>query len=73
MRRKVSLLIDEALFRRASLEAARQEKQLSEVLAEALERYLEGSERPQEHGGIVSQTWGVLRMPRKKLARFLRC
>lgn len=39
-RKKVSTILDEHLFRRAKLEAARQGKQLSTILGDALDRYL---------------------------------
>jgi hypothetical protein len=48
-RRKVSTLLDEHLFRRAKLGSLRQRKQVSEILGEALQRYLR----------VTNQGWRV--------------
>ena len=70
MRRKVGTVLEEALFRRARLESARQGKALSEILAEALEGYLE---REGRHGasGVVADTWAVLSLDRGQVKRIL--
>ena len=70
-RRKVSTLLDEHLFRRAKLESVRQGKQVSEILGEALERYLgeRGSRRAAT--SVVADTWGVLKLDRRKIDRLL--
>jgi hypothetical protein len=70
-RRKVSTLLDEHLFRRAKLEALRQRKQLSEILGEALERYLGESGSRAATTGVVAETWGVLKLDRRKVDRLL--
>ena len=70
-RRKVSTLLDEHLFRRAKLESLRQRKQVSEILGEALERYLGESGSRVATTGVVADTWGVLRMDRRKVDRLL--
>jgi hypothetical protein len=58
-RRKVSTLLDAALYRRAKLEAVRQGKQVSEILGEALAAYL--AERGGRSGaGVVAETWGTI-------------
>jgi hypothetical protein len=60
-RRKVSTLLDDALYRRAKLEAVRQGKQVSEILGEALAAYL--AERGGRSGaGVVAETWGSIRV-----------
>lgn len=68
-RRKVSTLLDEHLFRRAKLEAIRQRKQLSMILGEALERYLAATGSRVATTGVVAETWGVLKLDRRKLER----
>jgi len=70
-RRKVSTLLDEHLFRRAKLESVRQGRQVSEILGEALERYLgeRGSRRATT--SVVADTWGVLKLDRRKIDRLL--
>jgi hypothetical protein len=70
-RRKVSTLLDEHLFRRAKLESVRRHKQVSEILGEALERYLaETGSRPTTTG-VVAETWGVLKLDRRKVNRLI--
>ena len=70
MRRKVGTVLDEALFRRARVESARQGRTISEVLAEALEGYLE---RQGRHGpsGVVADTWSVLSLERARVKKIL--
>ena len=60
-RRKVSTLLDDALYRRAKLEAARQGKQVSEILGEALASYLGDSARG-AGTSVAAQTWGAMRV-----------
>lgn len=71
MRKKVSTLLDETLFRRLKLEAVRQGKQISSMVGEALEQYL--SERPVPHSGrgIVAESWGVLPLSPREVKRIL--
>lgn len=71
MRRKVSTILDETLFRRAKIEAVRQEKNLSDVISEALETYLGGKGSPHGVGGVVSASWGALKIDPKRLDRIL--
>ena len=71
MRRKVSTLIDEGLFRRVKLEAARQGKQISGIVGEALEQYLgEKGERPTT-AGFVTESWGALSLPEADVREIL--
>jgi hypothetical protein len=66
MRRKVSTVLEESLFRRAKLESVRQGRQVSEIIGEALERYLDSSGSPRGSGGAVASSWASLRVhPRK--------
>jgi hypothetical protein len=60
MRRKVSTIIDESLFRRTKLEAARQGRPLADVLEDALGAYLAGGQRVRAGGSSVEATWGAL-------------
>lgn len=71
-RRKVSTVLDEHLFRRAKLESVRRGKPVSEILGQAIERYLtEAGSRPTA-GGVVAETWAVLKLDRRKLDRLIR-
>lgn len=58
-RRKVSTLLDDALYRRAKLEAVRQGKQVSEILGDALAAYL-GARGGRTGIGVVAETWGSI-------------
>ena len=72
MRRKVSTLLDESLFRRTRLESARQGRQISEIVGEALDRYLsQASDRPASLH-VVADSWGVLRVKPALVRRVLR-
>ena len=64
-------MLDEHLFRRAKLESIRQRKQVSEILGEALEGYL--GKRGSRVGptGVVAETWGVLRLDRRRVNRLI--
>lgn len=71
MRQKISTLIDPALYRRLKMESVRRNKQISEVVGEALEAYL-ANERPGLAGaGVVEESWGALRMPAERLRQLL--
>ena len=64
MRRKVSTIMDDALFRRAKVEAVRQNRPLSSILEEALTRYF-AEQLPQRGPQYrsVSETWGAMAAP----------
>ncbi|HXK58747.1 MAG TPA: hypothetical protein PLP42_02540 [Acidobacteriota bacterium] len=68
MRKKVSTLLDPVLFRRVKVEAARQNKQISEIVAEALEIYLrkEGT-----HLGKVEESWHTLPIEARQLKKLM--
>ncbi len=56
--------MDEALFRRAKLEAARQGRPMSAILEEALDAYLSAtSGRPRPGGSLVDASWGAMAAP----------
>ncbi len=68
MRKKVSTLLDEGLFRRAKLESAVQGKQLSEIIGEALSEYLEQRAGSGLQGrGVVAETWATMKLAPSKL------
>jgi metal-responsive CopG/Arc/MetJ family transcriptional regulator len=71
MRRKVSTLLPESLYRRVKVESIRQGKQISEILGEALESYLDEKKNPPGIGGAVAGSWAALRVNRKTLSRLL--
>jgi hypothetical protein len=68
---KVSTVLDEHLFRRAKLESVRQRKPLSELLGEALERYLAEKGNRSTTIGVAAETWGSLRIGRAELDQLL--
>ena len=70
MRRKVGTVLEEALFRRARLESARQGRAISDILAEALEGYLERKGR-HETSGVVADTWSVLSLDSTQVKHIL--
>ena len=69
MRRKISTLLDEGLFRKAKMESARQGKQFSEIIGEALEAYLKTASTPAT--GSVQQTWATLPAKKAQLRKVL--
>ncbi len=60
MRRKVSTILDEALFLRAKVEAARQGRPWSALLEDALLNYLEQPGARHPAGRTVASTWGAV-------------
>jgi hypothetical protein len=71
MRQKISTLIDPALYRRVKLEAVKANKQISEIVGEALERYLDREGRRSHGTGVVQESWGALRLPPRQVERIL--
>lgn len=70
-RKKVSTLLDPHLFRQAKLESVRSGKQVSEILGEALARYLSDTGRQRATGGVAAETWGVLKLDRRKVRKLI--
>jgi len=71
MRIKISTLLEDSLFRRTKMESARQGKQISEVVAEALDLYLSQKGRSIAGTGAVSESWNVLPLAPRKIRRIL--
>ena len=71
MRKKVSTLLDETLYRRAKLESVSQGKQISEIIGEALEKYLDERGHPSGVRDAVSESWGSMRIDRSELEAIL--
>lgn len=71
MRRKVSTLLDEGVFVRTKLEAARSRRQISEVIGEALVRYLDERRVPQAAGGVAASSWGALALDGDEVRRIM--
>jgi hypothetical protein len=64
--------MDEALFRRAKLEAVRQGRTLTQILGEALARYLdEGPNRGLRTHRTVGESWGALAAPPELVRQIL--
>jgi len=71
MRRKVSTVLDDSLFRRVKLESVRQGKPISHLLGEALEAYLEREGGRHATAGVVAETWAVFDVDRRRVKRLL--
>lgn len=73
MKQKFSTVLDRGLFRRLKLESARQGRQMSELVSEALESYLRPTKGiPRETGRVVEATWGFLSVDRETLKELMR-
>jgi len=55
--------MDETLFRRAKLEAARQGRPMSALLEDALESYFSGAKAPEPRHLSVAESWGAMALP----------
>jgi hypothetical protein len=70
MRKKISTVLDETLFRRTRLESARRGKQISEIVSEALEEYL-GKSHQTPGPGFVAESYGIFKISGRKLQRVM--
>ena len=59
MRQKVSTLVEDSLYRRVRLEAVRQDRQIADIVGDALRRYLDERGAPQG-AGVVAASWGSI-------------
>ena len=71
MRQKVSTLLEETLFRRAKLLAVRKGMQISEILGEALARYLDDEGSPEGMGGVVRHSFAIINLDKDKVRAVL--
>ena len=71
MRQKISTLIDPGLYRRVKLESVRMNMQISEIVGEALERYLGEKGQAPSGAGVVEETWASLRLPADQVEKLL--
>ena len=71
MRQKISTLIDPGLYRRVKLEAVKTNRQISEIVGEALERYLRDERHAPRGAGVVAESWGALKLPASEVQRLL--
>jgi hypothetical protein len=62
MDQKVTTILDERLFRRATTESRRQGKPLDRLLGEALEFYLDEKTGAPKEGGVAARSWGALKL-----------
>ena len=67
MRQKVSTLLEEGIFRRVKLHAVRKGMQISEILGEALLRYLDDEGSPEGIGGVVRHSFAIIRLDKDKV------
>lgn len=63
MKRKVSTVLDDALFRRIKMESVRQGRPVSDVIGEALESYLAGSAPRGDATRVVHESFGAIPLP----------
>lgn len=62
-KKKISTVIDPGLYRRIKLESARSDRQISDLIGEAVAEYL-------THTGttsVVDETWGALEIERERV------
>lgn len=71
MKKKISTVVDEALFRRTKVEALRQDAQISDVISEALEAYLAEKGSPRGPGGVVARSWAAIPLDREQVDAIL--
>lgn len=71
MRRKFSTLLDESLYDRTRQEAIRQGRQISDVVGDALAKYLDSRMAAFGPKGVVAESWGVLALPARQLRELL--
>lgn len=71
MKRKVSTILDESLFRRTKMESARKGMQISEVISEALELYLGAGKEGASGPGVVAESWGSLKVSSRRLKKVM--
>ena len=69
MTQKVNADLNASLVRKAKREALRQGKELSEILEEALDRYL--VERGSPRAGVVASSWGAIKADEETVRRIL--
>lgn len=72
MRKKIGTVVDDRLYRRAKVEAAKQGRAVSDLLGEALERYLDAGRTGRGSANIADETFGSMRIDRKEFERILR-
>jgi hypothetical protein len=70
VRQKISTLVDPALYRRVRLESVRRNKQISEIVGEALQMYLAGNRLAST--GVVAESWGAVPLPKEEVQQILR-
>jgi hypothetical protein len=64
MKKKVSTVMEESLFQRAKIEAARQRRPLAMILEDALIAYLSSpTPKPPQGGSRVEASWGAIDLP----------
>lgn len=68
----MSTLLEEQIFRRTRLEAARQGRQISDIVGEALDRYLAQDAGRPASLHVVADSWGVMRLKPAVVKRLVR-
>ncbi len=70
-RQKISTLLEPALYRQLKIEAARQDRQMSEIVGEALAHYFRERGGSVRRHGVVADSWGSLRAEPADVMRIL--
>lgn len=71
MRRKVSTLLEDNLYRRVKVESSRQGKQISDIIGEALESYLNDGSKSGSSLNVVRDSWAVMKLPASRVKKIL--
>ncbi len=66
-KKKISTLMDPTLYRRVKLESVRRDRQISDLIGEAVAEYLDRSTAPLGSGSVVERTWGSLAIDRQRV------
>lgn len=72
MKKKISTILDESLVRRTKIEALRQDRQINDVIGEALETYLAEKGSPRGPGGVVANSWAALPLDHERVEGILK-
>jgi hypothetical protein len=71
VKKKVSTVMEESLFRRAKIEAARQGRPMSVILEDALERYFASPKAVERTHMTVAESWGAMAVPPEVLREIM--
>ena len=70
MKRKVSTLLEPAVYQRVKMQALIQQKQINEIIGEALEHYLR-AHGSAPHASVAASSWGAIPLDRAGVRQIL--